>query len=151
MVGAPLPLAIVVLALTTPPAAVAVEHVFAQPIAQTGCTVVAGTVRFGSFDGRVWRLAGPGNASEVARFPSGVTDVALGPDGLVHVATAGAISTIDPAVVVGSAGPPDDGATSLAGDDDRDVQGWVAVIAAVVLAGALIARVVAGRRARPPH
>jgi hypothetical protein len=98
-----------------------------------------------------WRLAGPGNASEVARFLSGVTDVALGPRGLVYVATADAISTIDPATVPGSAGPADDGATSLAGDDDRDVQGWVAVIAAVVLASALIARIVAGRRARPPH
>ena len=111
--------------------------VFPEPVAVTGCTVLDDAVWFGSFDGRVWRLRAPGTPVEVARLSSGVTDVALGPDGLVYVATADAISTIDPAAL----GTPDPAA-----DDERRGQSWVAVMAGIVLAGALVARFLAGRR-----
>jgi glucose/arabinose dehydrogenase len=124
--------------------------VFPEPVAVTGCTVLEGAVWFGSFDGRVWRLPASGDPVEVARLPAGVTDVALGPDGLVYVSTADAISTIDPAAVGAPAPAGDDGATA-AGSGERGGQGWVAVAAGIVLAGALVARFLAGRRARPPR
>lgn len=117
--------------------------VFPSPIALTGCAVVDGDLWFGSFDGRLWRLAdgarGSGEPAEVARFPAGVTDVVLGPDGLVYVATADAIWTVDPNEA--RAGEPSPG--------DESSSSWRAPLTLVliaVLAGALIARLVAGRR-----
>jgi glucose/arabinose dehydrogenase len=132
--------------------------VFPEPVAVTGCAVLDGVVWFGSFDGRVWRLPASGNPVEVARLSSGVTDLALGPDGLVYVSTADAISTIDPATAdapPGDASPSADAAPPV-GDDavspaeasDRGGQGWVAGAAGVVLAAALIVRFLAGRRSR---
>ena len=116
--------------------------VFAEPVAVTGCAVLDGALWFGSFDGRVWRLQRPGSPVEVARFDSGVTDVALGPDGLVYVATADAISTIDPSTPERPAAV-DDAASTRGG-----WRGWAAAAAGVVLAGALVVRFLAGRRFR---
>ena len=121
--------------------------VFPEPVAVTGCAVLDGAVWFGSFDGRVWRLPSSGDPVEVARLPSGVTDVAIGPDGLVYVSSTEAISTIDPAAA--TAPPPaGDDAGSPAGSGERGRRGWVAAAAGIVLAGALVARFLAGRRAR---
>jgi glucose/arabinose dehydrogenase len=116
--------------------------VFDEPIAVTGCAVLDGAVWFGSFDGRVWRLQASGSPVEFARFGSGVTDVALGPDGLLYVAMADAIATIDPSTIEAPA-TGDDAAPSGGG-----WRGWVAVTAGVVLAGALVVRFLAGRRLR---
>ena len=116
--------------------------VFREPVAVTGCAVLDGAVWFGSFDGRLWRLQASGSPVEVARFASGVTDVVLGPDGLLYVATTDAISTIDPATL----------RAPEAGDDAASTRGrwrgWVAAAAGVVLAGALVVRLLAGRRLR---
>ena len=116
--------------------------VFREPVAVTGCAVLDGAVWFGSFDGRVWRLHASTSPVEVARFASGVTDVALGPDGLLYIATADAISTIDPSTL--RAPEAGDGAASTRGR----WRGWVAAAAGVVLAGALVVRFLAGRRLR---
>ena len=74
--------------------------VFPDTIAVTGCTVVDGDLYFGSFDGRLWRLPGAqqdtGDVEEIARLDAGVTDVALGPDGLLYIATNDAILRMAP-------------------------------------------------------
>jgi len=97
----------------------------------------------------VWRLQASGDPVEVARLSSGVTDVTLGPDGLVYVSTADAISTMDPAAV-GAAAPSGGGAAPSGGDGDGSGRAWVVLAAGVVLTGALVTRFLAGRRHRPP-
>ena len=116
--------------------------VFGEPVAVTGCAVLDGAVWLGSFDGRVWRLRVPARPFEVARFASGVTDVALGPDGLLYVATTDAIATIDPSTLDTPA-TGDDAAST--GDGWR---GWATAAGGVALAGALVVRFLAGRRLR---
>jgi glucose/arabinose dehydrogenase len=123
--------------------------VFPEPVAPTGCAVVEDTLWFGSFDGRVWRLQASGDPVEVARLSSGVTDVTLGPDGLVYVSTADAISAMDPAAV-GAAAPSGGDAASSGGDGEGSGRAWVAVAAGVMLTGALVTRFLAGRRHRAP-
>jgi glucose/arabinose dehydrogenase len=111
--------------------------VFVSPIALTGCAVVDGSVWFGSFDGRLWRLDSDDDAAapeQIARFPSGVTDVALGPDRVLYVATTDAIWTVELAF---DAGP------------ERSAwKTWVATGAIAVLVASLGARFLAGRRLR---
>ena len=74
--------------------------VFPDTIAVTGCAVVDGDLYFGSFDGRLWRLPAAqqdtGDVEEIARLDAGVTDVALGPDGLLYIATNDAILRMAP-------------------------------------------------------
>jgi glucose/arabinose dehydrogenase len=133
--------------------------VFPRPIALTGCAVVDGDLWFGSFDGRLWRLsAGSDRAREIASFDAGVTDVALGPDDRLYVATSRSIATLP----VGSAAPapassiatpePSGEAPDPAGPSSRQEPSpwrpWAAIGAAVVLAAALGARFLAGRRLR---
>jgi hypothetical protein len=135
--------------------------VFSQPIAPTGCAVVDGDLWFGSFDGRLWRLedaaGGTGEAEEVAAFPSGVTDVVLGPQRVLYVATADSIWTIKPAspgATQDATHDPDDRSQAAPSEqaapesDEDDGRRWVALGALVVLAGALGARFLAGRRLR---
>lgn len=137
--------------------------VFPQPIALTGCAVAEGDVWFGSFDGRLWRLpdaARGGDADEVASFPTGVTDVAIGPDHLLYVATADAIWTLSlrggpPSVttVTPTPGEPGESPSSRPAATEGDDEGgawrrWIAVGAGVLLCGALIARLAAGRGIR---
>lgn len=115
--------------------------VFPSPIALTGCAVVDGDVWFGSFDGRLWRLAdGHGPPREVARFRAGVTDVALGPDRLVLVSTADAIWTVDPNTL--------EGTPSVGGEPGTPWRLAVTIALFAVLGAALVARFVAGRRLR---
>ena len=139
--------------------------VFERPIALTGCAVVGSDLWFGSFDGRLWRMQararGGGKPAEVATFPAGVTDVVLGPDGLLYVATVDAIWTVDPDRDATTTSPaPTEPAAPSASPQGPAIepregaawQPWVAATAIVVLAGALVARFVAGRRlrGRPP-
>ena len=138
--------------------------VFREPIALTGCAVVDGDLWFGSFDGRLWHLPAPDRASrrveEAARFPAGVTDVTLGPDGELYAATSDAIWTLH-----GVTGTPTSSSASLApaterpgttepappaeaGEPRGSWRSWIAIGAMVVLASALGARFLAGRRLR---
>lgn len=139
--------------------------VFPDPIALTGCAVVDGDVWFGSFDGRLWRLRASeratGRVEEMASFPSGVTDVLVGPGGDLYVATADSIwtlegarsspsaSTTPPPVTPSATGPPQ--AATQPPDTGR-WRSWLAIGALGVLAGALAVRFAAGRRLRrrPP-
>jgi len=135
--------------------------VFRDTIALTGCAVVDADLWFGSFDGRLWRVpvsaAGAAQAEEIARFPAGVTDVLLGPDDALYVATADSIWTLRLEEVSGTTPAPTrtdpPSATpsppAAATADDGDAwRPWIAIGALVVLAGALGARFVAGRRLR---
>ena len=135
--------------------------VFPDPIVLTGCAVVDGDVWFGSFDGRLWRLpAGErttGRAEEVASFPSGVTDVLLGPDGDLYVATADSIWTVDGVARAETPTSAADGGPTAGGttpqvasgtDDGGAWRTWPAIGALVVLAGAHGARFLPGPRLR---
>lgn len=120
--------------------------VFPDTVALTGCAWWNGMLLIGSWnDGRV-RTVDPdtGGVTEILGFPSGVTDVLVGPDGALYVATADAIWRVG-APPTGSLGPtPMPSATG----DEGDPAGWIAIVAAVVLAGALVVRLVAGRALR---
>jgi glucose/arabinose dehydrogenase len=135
--------------------------VFPQPIAVTGCTVVDGDLWFGSFDGRLWRLAegarASGEVEEVATFPAGITDVSTGPRGDLFVATADAIWTVrlptgSPSPSTTTPTPADRGgspavpAASAARDEGTNLRTWIVIAAFMVLAGALGVRAVAGHR-----
>jgi glucose/arabinose dehydrogenase len=136
-------------------------EVFEESIVPTGCEVVGGTLWFGSFDGRLWRLDDPtrpsSRAEPVSSFPTGVTDVALGPDGDLYITTADAIWTLG-GLRAESPSPTTTGVTtsaatgspptSSADDGSTGWRGAVAIAAIVVLAGALAARLIAGRRLR---
>ena len=138
--------------------------VFADTIAVTGCSVVDGDLYFGSYDGRLWRLpAGArasGKADEVAQLPGGVTDIALGPDGLLYIATTDAIFTMEP---LGSTATPSSASASptatassssvAAAPETADetnggsnVQTLIAIGAGIALAVGLGLRFAAGRR-----
>jgi len=135
--------------------------VFRDTIALTGCAVAGGDLWFGSFDGRLWRVPASADAAvdaeEIARFPAGVTDVLLGPDDALYVATADSIWTLRLEGMSGSTPTPTrtlpPSATLspqvVATADDGDAwRPWIAIAALVALAGALGARFVAGRRLR---
>ena len=87
--------------------------VFPDTIAVTGCSVVDGDLYFGSYDGRLWRLPADerasGKADEVAQLPGGVTDIVLGPEGVLYIATTDAIFTMEP--LGGNAAVPSASAT----------------------------------------
>lgn len=70
--------------------------VFPDTIALTGCAVWRGDLYVGAFvTGGVYRIASTGTAEEVASFPAGVTDLQVGPDGRLYVATAAAIHAME--------------------------------------------------------
>ncbi len=147
------------------------EAVFPDTVALTGCAVVGDALFVGAFNtGALLRFPlSPdgdrlGAPTVVASLPTGITDVALGPDRALYVATADAIwrlagvgtdasdpvtpttvpTATDPArSVPGSAAQSPD-----AGDTGRSTPAWLPVAAALVLAGGLILRLVAGRRLR---
>lgn len=127
--------------------------VFPTTVALTGCAWWHGELLVGSWnDGRVRRIdAETGAAAEVFAFPAGVTDVLVGRDGALYVATADAIWRLGPSgspvapTTSGSLGPAP--MPTPADTGDRRV-GWVALVAAVVLAAGLVARVAAGRALR---
>jgi glucose/arabinose dehydrogenase len=142
------------------------EAVFADTVALTGCAVAGDALYAGAFNtGDLYRFPLSadgerlGDATVAARFPTGVTDVVLGPDGALYVATMDAIWRLadvgpgGPATPSGATtsgtSPPALGTPSQGPDDaDRSTPAWIPVAAAVVLAGGLLLRFVAGRRLR---
>lgn len=114
--------------------------VFARPVALTGCAVWHGELLVGAFnDGLVRRIdAQTGEAATVASFPDGVTDLQVGPDDRLYVATATGIWTLPP----GGVAPSPDAAPQGTGVP------WVPVVAAIVIVAGLLLRVVAGRKLR---
>ena len=136
--------------------------VFPQPIAITGCAVWQGDLVFGSYGESFVRRYVPGSegaASEImAEVPGGITDVTVGPDGLLYVATTDAIwrvgtaptptatrnntSSTSPAPAPATSSPP-----ATAGEPGGSTP-VIAIAAALVLVAGLIARVWAGRKLR---
>lgn len=69
--------------------------VFPDTIALTGCVVWRGDLYVGAFlTGAVYRISSEGTAERVASFPAGVTDLQVGPDDRLYVATAEAIHAL---------------------------------------------------------
>jgi glucose/arabinose dehydrogenase len=70
--------------------------VFPRTVALTGCAAWNGGLYVGSFNDGLVRAIDPGTGSAeiAARLSSGVTDLAVGPDGRLYVATADGISTL---------------------------------------------------------
>jgi glucose/arabinose dehydrogenase len=136
--------------------------VFHDTIAVTGCSVVDGDVYFGSFDGRLWRLPADGRdtgqVEQVARFDGGVTDVTLGPDGFLYIATNDAIVRMEPLSASvpstsNSTGPPSPSpsaspATTSSSGGGSAARTWITVAALAALAAGLTIRFIAGRRMR---
>ena len=116
--------------------------VFGRTVALTGCVWIGGTLVVGSFNDDVVRTIDPatGEAATVATFDAGVTDLQLGPDGLLYVATARSIWRLDLSATEPGPSAPPDGA--------RPDRGWLAIGAAILLALALVWRVRAGRGLR---
>jgi quinoprotein glucose dehydrogenase len=121
--------------------------VFGRTIAITGCAWWRDQLFVGAYnDGRVRTIDPEDGDDEIyARFGAGVTDLQVGPDGWLYVATENAIWRLS----------PDGSATDGPGDEiDPETtpratwKTWVALGAAVVLGGALVARRLAGRGLR---
>jgi glucose/arabinose dehydrogenase len=123
---------------------------FPKVIVPTGCAVWGGDLFFGAYGtGLLYRVALPAasdaQAVVVNDMGAGVTDLEVGPDGDLYVATTDAIwrlaapegpetgPTVSPA-----AGNPSGGGSNTA----------IVIVAGVVLAAGLAARIVAGRRLR---
>jgi glucose/arabinose dehydrogenase len=113
-------------------------------IVPTGCTVWNGALYFGAFDGIVRRLelpaADPARDEAVADVGSGITDLAVGPDGALYVATTDAIYRMEgpPTTTVPTPAPvppPDDD-----GGRTASIALGVAAIAALGLGAARLAR-----------
>lgn len=123
--------------------------VFPETVALTGCAWWRGELLVGAWnDGRV-RSIDPtsGDVEEVFGFPAGVTDLQVGPDDALYVATAEAIWRMADLPDGGPLGP--DPMPEPPSDDDT--RGWIAIAAAIVLAGALIVRVRAARHLVAGH
>ena len=120
--------------------------VFPDTVALTGCVWWRGDLMVGAWnDGLVRRIdPATGGAAEEFGFPAGVTDLAVGPDGALFVATADAIWRLE-APASGSLGPSP---IAPGSNDGQGRAGWIAVVAAVVLAAALATRFMAGRSLR---
>ena len=118
--------------------------VFPTPIALTGCAVSGGTLYFGSFGESALRRLPIGDevgtSEVVAEIPGGITDVAIGADGRLYVATSEAIWRL---AAVASPSAPD--ATDSGG---RSASFWIAVVAALVATAGLGIRFASGRRLR---
>jgi glucose/arabinose dehydrogenase len=138
--------------------------VFPDTVALTGCAVAGDALFVGAFNtGELYRIALPPPTDRLAEptvaatLPSGITDVALGPDGTLYVATSDAIWRVPVAGIPASAmttAPATTGASGVASpssrrdDAGRSTPAWIPVAAAIVLAAGLTLRLVAGRRLR---
>jgi glucose/arabinose dehydrogenase len=118
--------------------------VFHDTVALTGCAWWHGALYVGSYnDGLVRRIdTTTGAATPVASFPSGVTDLAVGPDGDLYVAAQDGIYRLTSA----SAAP---GAPVIpATGHGASARTWIAALAIVVLAFGLALRAWGGHRLR---
>ncbi|MDP9242896.1 MAG: PQQ-dependent sugar dehydrogenase, partial [Actinomycetota bacterium] len=92
------------------------QLVFPQVIVPTGCAVVGRFLYFGDFHGDLHRASIDGSQlgeqAVVEHLPSGITDVLLGPNGDLYVATSGSILTVP---VGGAYQEPSDTATPTVG------------------------------------
>jgi glucose/arabinose dehydrogenase len=148
---------------------------FTDIIVPTGCAVLPdagggeGTLVFGDFGGRLRQVRVRGEDAGqrvVATFPTGITDVAVGPDGALYVATTDAIHRVEGIAQEPEASPTPSPeptaeptspapAASPAGRDERGPDRLLALAIALV-AGAGIAALLLRRRretgppARPP-
>jgi quinoprotein glucose dehydrogenase len=119
---------------------------FPNVIVPTGCAVWRGDLYFGSFGaGLLYRLPLPPAASPradvVRAMSAGVTDLEVGPDGDLYVATSDAIWRF--------AGKPEATPTvAPTGDSGGGGNRPIAIVAGIVLAAGLAARFIAGRRLR---
>jgi quinoprotein glucose dehydrogenase len=118
--------------------------VWEDPVAVTGCAWWEGDLFAGAHnDGRVYRVDPASGETQIfARFGAGVTDLQVGPDGWLYVSTDDAIWRLAPGA------RPADGPGEPIDDAGIPARTWVAVGAALVLAVALVVRVIAGRRLR---
>lgn len=117
--------------------------VFHDTVALTGCAWWRGHLFVGSYnDGLVRRIdTTTGEATPVARFPSGVIDLEVGPDGDLYVAAADGIYRLDPAASTASIAPSATG-------NGASARTWIAVLAVVALAFGLGLRAWGGRQLR---
>ena len=127
---------------------------FPEVIVPTGCAVWQGDLYFGAFGtGLLYRLslpaAGGTPADVIGDLGAGITDLQVGPDGDLYIATSNAIQKLADA---GSPAPAISPTTAPpAPVADASDGGWktvVAIVAGVALAAGLIARFVAGWRLR---
>jgi len=124
---------------------------FPDVIVPTGCAVWQGALYFGAYGtGLLYRLSLPAaedaHADVIGDLGTGITDLQVGPDGDLYIATSDAIQKL---AGTGSPGPAM--SPTAAPVADASDGGWrtvVAVIAGVALAVGLIARFVAGWRLR---
>jgi len=127
---------------------------FPEVIVPTGCAVWQGDLYFGAYGtGLLYRLSLPSaadpEADVVGDLGAGVTDLQVGPDGDLYVATSDAIWTL---AGTGSAEPttsPSPSPTAPAADTSGG--GWktvIAIVAGIAVAVGLTARFVAGWRLR---
>lgn len=136
--------------------------VFSQPVAPTGCAVWEGSLWFGTYlTGELFRLdLSGGRPARAHLFDAPVIAVEVAPDGDLYVATSGEIvrfqgtsSTPTPSPTRTSAPSPStpspiDPVTLPGAEEPGDLRRVITIVAAVVLAVALVARLIAGRRLR---
>jgi quinoprotein glucose dehydrogenase len=125
---------------------------FPEVIVPTGCAVWQDDLYFGAYGtGLLYRLSLPAavdaHADVVGDLGAGVTDLQVGPDGDLYVATSDAIWKL-----AGTGSPvPATSPTATPPPADASGGGWktvIAVLAGLVLAAGLITRFVAGWRLR---
>jgi glucose/arabinose dehydrogenase len=121
---------------------------FPTVIVPTGCAVWNGALYFGAYSGAVRRMelppGDPARDEEVADVGSGITDLEVGPDGALYVATVDTIYRI-----AGPAGSETPGPTIPAPVDGGGTSPilWVALgVVAAVLVGLAAARAARRRR-----
>jgi len=115
--------------------------VFGEPVALTGCAVWRGELYVGAYlTGGVYRIGREGAVSLVATMPAGVTDLQVGPDDRMYVATEEGIYAL---------GAPAPG-SPIPGLERRpgDVGPWVLAVATLVVVAAAAAGWLLTRRAR---
>lgn len=125
---------------------------YQQVIVPTGCTVWNDSLYFGAFDGIVRRLrlppAEPARDEAVADLGKGITDLAVGPDGALYVATVDTIYRMESppsGSIPTPAGAQPNGGSS--GDGGRGTAGWIALgLVALAIAGLGAAGFARGRR-----
>ncbi|MGZ8571145.1 MAG: PQQ-dependent sugar dehydrogenase [Actinomycetota bacterium] len=133
---------------------------FAETVVPTGCAWWRGGLYVGEYASKGVSSIDPvsGDVAEAYSFGR-TTDLQVGPDGALYVATADAIWRIeDPDASEPTASPtttssatevdqPSSPPASPAADAGDSGRGWIVAVAAVILAGSLALRLWAGRRA----